>query len=67
MIQEWTFCLVKREKELDLQIFSGMGKTMKKFQWILNTIQSWKSLPLQYFDNLHISDGVKTDLFTYGL
>ena len=55
------------KKSIRLQIFSWIGKAMKKSQFILNTTQSWKSLNSQYFDNLHISDDVKTDLSTYGL
>ena len=27
-----TFCLVKNKKKLDLQVFSGIGKTMEKLQ-----------------------------------
>lgn len=65
LFQLWRFCQVK--KSIRLQIFSWIGKAMKKSQFILNTTQSWKSLNSQYFDNLHISDDVKTDLSTYGL
>ena len=33
-----TFCLIKKKKSLDLQVFSRIGTTMKKLQWIPNTI-----------------------------
>ena len=35
-----TFCLVEKKKPLDLQDFSQIGKTMKKLQWVPNTIMN---------------------------
>ena len=60
-----TFCLVKRKKILDLQVFSQIGKIIKKLQWIPNTMIN--TSVLECFDNVYISDGVKTTLSIHGL
>ena len=51
-----------KEKTLDLQIFIQTGKIHSccEFQILL-----WTLLHLWYFDNVYISDDVKTDLFTH--
>ena len=38
--KESFFCLVKNKKVLDLQVFTRVGKTIKKLQWIPNTIMN---------------------------
>ena len=57
-----TFCLAKKKETLDLQVFSRIGKSLKKLQWIPNTIMN-----IAYFDKVYISDGVKTALSTHAL
>ena len=59
------FFLVKRKKTLNLQVFSWIGKTIKKLQWIPNTIINTNVL--EYFDNVYISDGFITGLSTHEL
>ena len=58
-----TFCLVKKNKSLDLLIFSRIGKTMKKLQWIPNTILNTMYL---IFWCLYIWRH-QTDLFNHGM
>ena len=43
------FCLVKKKKSLDLQIYSRIGKTMKKLYWILNTFVNTSALVIFWF------------------
>ena len=40
IFQALTFYLIKKEKPLDLQVFSRIGKTMKQLQSISNTIMN---------------------------
>ena len=40
IFQVRTFCFLKNKKPLDLQVFSRIGKTMKKLQLSLNTIMN---------------------------
>ena len=40
--------LLYKKKTLDLQVFSGIGKTMKKLNWIPNTIMN-TSLPVIFW------------------
>ena len=54
-----------KEKTLDPQVFSWIGKTIKKLQWIPNTIINTNVL--EYFDNVYISDGFITGLSTHEL
>ena len=54
-----------KEKTLDLQVFSWIGKTIKKLQWIPNTIMN--TSVLEYFDNVYIFDSVKIPFSTHGL
>ena len=53
----------KEKKSLDLQISSQIDQTMKKLQWIPNTIVNTTVL----FDNVYIFDNVKIDLSTLSL
>ena len=55
----------KKKNHLNLKVFSWIGKTIKKLQWIINTIMN--TSVLEWFGNVHISDGVKTALSTHGL
>ena len=48
------FCFVKKKKTLDLQVFCGIGKTMKSLKGIPNT-------------KVNISDGVETVFSTHRL
>ena len=64
IFREHKFFLVKKKKPLDLQVFSRLGKTIKKLQWISNTIMN---TPAWYLDQVYVSDGVKTALFTHEL
>ena len=57
--QAWTNC------PSDLQVFSQIGKAIKNLQWIPNTIMNISVL--EYFDNVYISDSIKTALSTNGL
>ena len=57
--QAWTNC------PSDLQVFSQIGKAIKNLQWIPNTIMNISVL--EYFDNVYISDSIKTALSTHGL
>ena len=59
-----TFCLAKK-KILDLQVVSRINKTIRKLQWIQNTIMN-TNVP-ECFDNVYISDGIKTALSTHWL
>ena len=65
IFQVCIFCLVKKKKISDLQVFSRIGKTVKKLQWIPNTIMNISVI--EYFDNVYISDGIKTALSTHAL
>ena len=47
----------KRNKPLDLQVFSWISKTMKKLPWILYTIM----------DIVYISEGFKSAFSTHGM
>ena len=56
------FCLLKKKKTLDLQVFSQIVKTMKKLQWIPNTLLNasvlvifWKSLHTWWCQNCFTS------------
>ena len=40
-----TFCFAKNKKQLNLQVFNRIGKTMKKLQRLPNTIMN-TSLPV---------------------
>ena len=53
----------KEKKWLDLQISNQIDQTMKKLQWISNTIVNTTTL----FDNVYIFDNVKIDLSTLSL
>ena len=56
------------KKKKDLQAFSRIGKTIKKLNSYKEfQILSWTPTYLQHFDNIYISDGVKTALPTHGL
>ena len=49
----------------DLQVFSRIGKAIKKLQWIPNTIMNISVI--EYLDNVYIYDSIKTALSTHGL
>ena len=55
----------KKKKTLNLQVFSWIGKTIKKLQWIPNTIIN--TSVLEYFDNVYIFDGFITALSSHEL
>ena len=50
---------------LGAQVFSRAGKAIKKLQWIPDTIMNIHAL--ENFDDVYISDGVKTALHTHRL
>ena len=54
----------KKKKTLNPQVFSRAGKIIKKFQRIPNTLMNTNLL--ERFDNVYVSDGVKTALSTHG-
>ena len=57
------FCLIKKKKPLDLQIFSRIGKRMKMLHLIPNTIKN----TAKNFHKDYISDDVKTASSTHRL
>ena len=54
-----------KKKTLEVQVFNRISKTMKMLQRVPNTVMNISVL--EYFDNVYISDGVKTALSTHGL
>ena len=55
----------KKKKTLDLQVFRQIDKSIEKLQWIPSTIMNTNVLGC--FDNVYISNAVKTTLSTHGL
>ena len=53
--------ILPSKKNITLQIFSWIGKTMKKLGWTPNTIVNIN------FDDAYISHGINTDLFAHML